>query len=99
MVKNNEKSQTNWLIPNSVKESFTDFCVKSGTIAQDDCAGALLIWQYLPAVIREQAKLAAKGQGQIDKTFWDMFRAGLEIGLTQHNIRRQKKAQSRIRKT
>jgi len=94
MVKNTDKSQTNWLIPIEVKEDFTTFCNKSGTIAQDDCAGALVIWQYLPAQIRERAKLEAKGIQAIDKDFWAEFRKVLDFSLAigQRGKQPQKKS-------
>jgi len=89
----NKRSQANWLIPDEVKNNFVDFCASIGAIAQDDCAGALVIWQYLPAAVREQAKLEAKGIAPVDKKFWEQFRAGLELGVqAQLNIQRQKQA-------
>ena len=91
MPKNNEKIQISWRVPQDVKDNFTSFCNHIGAIIEDDCAGALIVWQYLPAELREQAKLAAKNQGKIDKVFWEMFRAGLELALAQQSIQQQKK--------
>ena len=92
-MEKNKRSQANWLIPDEVKNSFVEFCASIGTIAQEDCAGALVIWQYLPPAIREQAKLQAKGIAALDKKFWDQFRSGLELGIqAQLNIQQQKKA-------
>ena len=81
MKKNEEKTKTGWPIPLSIKDSFVNFCADMGNLAQEDCAGALLIWQYLPAQIRESARLEAKGIRAVDKRFWNHFRAGLELGI------------------
>lgn len=72
MSKNSDKIQPGWLIPKTVKESFDEFCVEFGLVAQEDCAGALTLWTQMPAQIREWAKLEAKGKGdsRIDKAFW-----------------------------
>ncbi len=87
MKKNIEKTNTGWPIPTTIKESFSNFCADKGTIAQEDCAGALLIYQYLPAQVREQARLEAKGLQSIDKKFWKKFCEGVELGLqAQLNI-------------
>jgi len=66
-----------WPIPPDVKEDFTTFCKDVGTLAKDDCAGALFVWQYLPAQIREWAKLGAKGIKPVDGNFWAHFGAGM----------------------
>lgn len=74
-----------------VKDDFADFCTEKGNIIQEDCAGALLIWQYLPAQIRESARLEAKGIRAVDKRFWKHFQAGLELGIqAQLNNQQQK---------
>ncbi|MHC4397871.1 MAG: hypothetical protein ACYS1A_19680 [Planctomycetota bacterium] len=86
-----EKVKTGWLVPVKLKESFVNFCAEKGNVAQEDCAGALLIWQYLPAQTRELARLEAKGIQSADKTFWKQFSQGLELGVqAQLNIQRQK---------
>jgi hypothetical protein len=91
MAKTVEKIQTGWKIPVTCKDSFTKFCDEVGSLVQEDCAGALLIWQYLPAQIRELAKMHAKGVTKIDKKFWDQFRQGLELGIqAQSNTPPQK---------
>ena len=61
MKNNMEKVKTGWEIPVPIKDNFVEFCAHVGAIAQEDCAGALLIWQHLPAQLREVAKLDAKG--------------------------------------
>jgi hypothetical protein len=81
MEKNDKKIKTGWLIPVGIKDLFVNFCAEKGNIAQEDCAGALLIWQYLPAQVREQARLEAKGVQAIDKKFWKQFCSGVELGL------------------
>lgn len=86
----NEKVKTGWLVPVKLKESFVNFCAEKGNVAQEDCAGALLIWQHLPAQIREQARLEAKGIQSVDKTFWKQVSHGLELGIqAQLNIQQQ----------
>lgn len=81
MLGDAEKSQLGWKVPAFVKDLFRDFCIENGSVVQDDCAGALAIWPYLPAAIRERAKLQAKGVTAIDEKFWEQFRAGLELAL------------------
>lgn len=91
MKKNEEKTKTGWPIPMSIKDSFVNFCAEMGNLAQEDCAGALLIWQYLPAQIRESARLEAKGIRAVDKRFWKHFQTGLELGIqAQLNSQQQK---------
>ena len=77
-----EKVTAGWPVPVEAKRSFTEFCAKSGSLAQEDCAGALVMWQYLPAQIREWARLEAKGIPSVDKEFWRAFEAGLQAGIT-----------------
>lgn len=90
-MRQDEKITTGWRVPAKIKESFVEFCAQVGALAQEDCAGALVIWPYLPAAVREQAKLEAKGIAAVDKKFWEQFRAGLELGIqAQLNIRQQK---------
>jgi len=73
-----EKIKTDWEIPAHVRESFVEFCGEKG-VPEEDCAGALVIWQYLPVAIRKQAKLEAKGFAA-GKKFWNGFRVGIEFG-------------------
>ena len=70
MIQNTKKIQPGWEIPIVVRDAFRDFCVKKGAIVQEDCAGALFLWQQMPAQIREWAKLEAKGLPAVDKPFW-----------------------------
>jgi len=69
-----------WPVPDHVKDSFTEFCKRVGTLAKDDCAGALFIWQFLPAHLRERAKLDAKDHPLDDATqaFWIELDLALE---------------------
>ena len=86
-----EKVQLGWQVPVSVKEAFRDFCSDTSSIVQEDCAGALFIWRYMPAAIREQARMTAKGIGSVDKKFWEQFRAGIELALQARlNTQQQK---------
>ena len=77
----NEKIPLGWRVSNKVRDQFAQWCSDNGVVCQDDCAGALVIWQYLPAAVREAAKLEAKGLPSVDKDFWKMFEAGLELAL------------------
>jgi hypothetical protein len=70
MSKNIEKTQPGWQIPSTVKEHFDTFCVHVGHVAQEDCAGALILWPRMPAQIREWAKLEAKNDPQVEPVFW-----------------------------
>lgn len=69
-----EGKTAGWPIPAKVKEGFTDFCKEVGSLAKDDCAGALFAWEFLPAQIREWAKLSAKGDTEPHIEFWFAFR-------------------------
>ena len=81
MQKNLKKIATGWYIPIEVRERFTNFCNMKGTVIQEDFAGALTVWQHLPAEIRELAKLEAKGLRESDERFWADFEAGLRLGI------------------
>lgn len=98
MSSDKEKSQLGWKVYTFVKDSFRDFCIENGLVVQDDCAGALVIWPYLPAAIRERAKIQANGIESIDKEFWEQFRAGLESALQARANIRQEKQGSKPRK-
>jgi len=81
MTKISEKTKPGWAIPVDVKESFVEFCAHVGAIAQEDCAGALLLWQHLPSQLREVAKLDAKGSPVVDPDFWEGLKDGLEVSI------------------
>jgi hypothetical protein len=85
MMKTGTKTETvavGWEIPISVKDQFTDFCIKVGGHYQHECAGALLAWQHLPAEVREFAKLEAKGQPpDTPEEFWKGLAAALKAGF------------------
>lgn len=96
MAKNMQKLTLGWRISRDVKDDFTDFCAKVGSLVQEDCSGALVIWPYLPAQIREWARLEAKGLPAVDKKFWIDFQKGLELGLAaQANIQQKKPVKER----
>lgn len=99
MVKIVEKTKPGWAIPVDIKEEFVEFCAHIGAITQEDCAGALFIWQHLPAQIREYAKLQAKGAPIVDADFWDGLRRGIEVSVqalleSQKHNKRKKSAKS-----
>ena len=73
MEKNLKKVKAGWMIPESARDSFTDFCVRKGTLAQEDCAGALVVWQHLPAQLREWAKAVTKGEKPARPEFWSII--------------------------
>ena len=92
MAKNLETTKTGWPIPTKVKESFVEFAAHIGAIAQEDCAGALFLWQHMPAQIREWAKLDAKGSPVVDSDFWKGLNVGLELSLRAHSeVQKQRK--------
>jgi hypothetical protein len=45
MATNDKKIQTGWEVPVEIRDSFRDFCVRVGAVAQEDCAGSLFLWQ------------------------------------------------------
>lgn len=85
MEKNNKKIQKKvrpgWFCPEEVKDSFVEFCDLHGVKIQEDFAGALVIWQYLPVQLRQLAKFEAKGIDKVDKTFWEDFRKGIDQAI------------------
>lgn len=81
MTKISEKTKPGWAIPVPVKESFVEFCAHVGAIAQEDCAGALFLWQHLPSQLRELAKLNAKGATVVNSDFWQGLNDGLEVSI------------------
>ena len=78
----NEKIPLGWRVPNKIRDDFAQWCSDNGLVCQHDCAGALVIWPYLPSSVREAAKAEAKGQPSVDKKFWEIFGAGLEAALS-----------------
>ena len=70
MGKNQKTIKLGWAIPVTVKDCFIEFCAQFGLVVQEDCAGALFLWQRMPAQIREWAKLEAKNDPRVDKGFW-----------------------------
>jgi len=83
MTKTSDKTKPGWAIPTTVKDDFVDFCANMGTLAQEDCAGALFLWLQMPPQIREWAKLAAKGAPVVAPEFWADWKAGLEKGIAE----------------
>jgi len=79
----NEIVQLGWKVPANVREQFGSFCNAHGGVTQEECAGALILWQYIPSEIREQAKMEAKGLAQVDKSFWLKLQEGLRQGWTE----------------
>lgn len=74
MTKIVQKTKPGWAIPTDIKESFVNFCAHIGAIAQEDAAGALFLWQFMPERVREWAKLAAKGAPPVKEGFWQGLR-------------------------
>lgn len=68
-----EISQTGWRISRETREKFVVWCDSMGTKAQDDCAGALVVWPFLPSSIRERAKMVAKEIIPHDDDYWKKF--------------------------
>jgi hypothetical protein len=81
MAKIPEKTKPGWAIPTDVKEQFVDFCTHVGSIAQEDCAGALVLWQHMPPQLREWAKLLAKGAAAMDDEWWQGLEARINAAL------------------
>lgn len=76
-----EQVQLGWKVPLEVRDAFTKFANMVGNVIQEDCAGALTIWPYLPSEVRERAKLVAKGLVEDDPEFWEVFQSGVQLGL------------------
>ena len=93
MEKNNGKTKLGWCIPKNIREDFTEFCATKGTLIQEECAGALIIYQFLPAEIRELARLQAKGVEDINSDFWKDFASALRLGIKaqQDNLHKRRK--------
>lgn len=92
MNKNNNKVAVGWRIPIKVKDDFIAFCGSVDSVAEGDCAGAIIVWQYLPPQIRELAKLEAKGISVVHKEYWLEFQKGLQAAINhQGKIQRRKK--------
>jgi len=70
-----------WKIPSATKDAFREFTANAGTVTQEDCAGALFIWQHLPAQIREWARMDAKGEPRVDPGFWAELHNGMEKSI------------------
>ena len=99
MAKNLETTKTGWPIPTKVKDSFVEFCAHVDSHAQADCAGALFLWQYMPAQIREWAKLGAKGAPVVDSDFWRGLSTGLELSLQAHSESQRAKVPKKTAKS
>lgn len=72
-MENLETTKPGWNIPRKIRDSFAEFSKLMGTVAQEDCAGALLLWQALPASVRENSRLSAKGVAKFDKNLKKRF--------------------------
>jgi len=83
MINNLKKVQPGWLIPETVKDKFRDFCIEKGENTQESCAAALTLFCYLPAQVREWARLVAKGLIPADEEFRKEFAGGVAQQLTQ----------------
>lgn len=80
MLKRIEKTKPGWYIPIDVKDKFVNSCSDVGEIIQDDMAGAIWLWCYIPATIRELAKLASVGKLSLPDEAWREFGRGIEAG-------------------
>ena len=95
-----EKVKPGWQLPRSVRDEFSEFCADHGAIAQDECAGAILLWQRMPATIRDWAKMEAKGQPMTPAGFWDAFQealadASLEVEREMRDLEKRGKPKSK----
>lgn len=81
MLKRIEKTKPGWYIPIDVKDKFVNFCSDVGEIIQNDMAGALWLWCYMPPDIRELAKLAAFGKLNLPEKAWREFGRSVQAGV------------------
>ena len=77
-------------VPLKVKDEFVDGCKTRGEVIQQSIAGAMKLWGFLPAEVREAARLSAAGKGDIDDAFWEDFGYGLRLGLASQLQSRHK---------
>lgn len=73
MIKKLETTKPGWNLPVPVRDKFSEWCQNMGNKAQDDCAGALVVWPLLPASVREAAKMVAKGIIPYNEDYWERF--------------------------
>ena len=93
MIKKPETTKPGWNLPVPVRDKFAEWCQTMGTKAQDDCAGALLLWPLVPSSIREQAKLVAKDAVPYNDAYWKAFEEmilKLEISLNKRITNKEK---------
>lgn len=73
--KNPDVPKLGWQVTPETVDAFKVFCDKAGVRYQDAASGALFLWMYMPAEIREWAMLAGKGDSESpDEDFWEGFR-------------------------
>ena len=77
--KNNEKDRVGWESPKKAIDSLRDFADSIGGNYGDQAGGALLIWKYLPANMRENIVQASQGRAEIDEEKYKKFFETWEI--------------------
>ena len=85
-----EKVQVGWEIPVQTKAEFMEWCRKGGIVVQIACAGAITLYRYLPASVRELAQLHAVGELELPKEFFEEFAKGLDEAFSQYRHRPDK---------
>lgn len=72
-MKKIDTTKPGWNLPVPVRDKFAEWCQSMGTKAQNDCAGALVVWPLLPASVRETAKMVANGIIPYNDEYWQRF--------------------------
>lgn len=87
-----EKVQLGWEISVKAKEEFMAWCRQNGIVVQVAAAGAIILYRYLPASVRELAQAHASGvEGlELPREFFEEFAAGLEEAFSQYRNRPDK---------
>ena len=55
-----EEIPVNWKVPEDVKTKFQRYCDQMGETNKKSLAGAMVLWQHMPASIQRIAKLEIK---------------------------------------
>ena len=62
-----------WPMPRPLKEKFVKFADDVDGKVQGECAGAIWLWMQMPPIVRELAKLEAKGISITADGWWESF--------------------------
>lgn len=72
MAKDSTKVMLGWKLDEDALDQFKAFCDRIGAKYSDEATAALFVWQFLPAAIREEAKI------RDNETFWNGWKLALQ---------------------